>query len=386
MRRIKIILYSCSLALIFVSCIKPFYPEISSTDVNKYVVSGQVTNQGGVQTVTISRTSPINGPAFIPVLGCMVKILDDKGHEFPMTEAGKGNYEVVIDPSYVIPGAAFKVEVITPDNITIESDYDKVSSCPAFDSLYFIQKSVPTSDPNIYQQGIQYYVNLNGNNTNSRYYRWEGIETWEYHAPYALIWYYDGAVHQIWPPDSSKVVCWKTQVVSGVFTLSTLNLLQNKYRQLPLQFVDNKSSRLAYGYSLLVRQYALSEEAYVYWDNMRVNSTSQGGLYEKQPIAIKGNLHNLTHPEEEVLGFLSASCVTSKRVFTAPLPNLVLDFSNFCSPETLGMGGFQNISPYEYPAGLVGDQYTWKPLVMQRECYDCTTLGGTTVKPDFWPY
>lgn len=386
MRQINIILFSCLLALLMFSCIKPFYPEISSKDVNKYVVNGQVDNQGGIQTVTISKTSPIQDPAYIPVLGCSVKIMDDKGHEFQMTEASNGNYEAVIDQSYVTPGSSFKVEIITPDEVTIVSDFDRVNSSPLIDSLYFVPKSIPTSDPAVYQQGIQYYINLNGNDADSRYYRWEGVETWEYHAEHPLIWYYDGTVHQVWPPDSSKMVCWRTQVVSGVFTLSTRNLSENKYSRLPLQYVDNKTSRLAYGYSLLVRQIALSEEAYIYWDNMRINSMSQGGLYEKQPLSIKGNLHNLTHPDQDVLGFFSASCITSKRIFTGPIHGLVLDFSTFCSPVWLGKGGLANIFPYEYPAALVGDQYSYTMFIMNNECVDCTTLGGTTVKPDFWPY
>ncbi|MHC1707677.1 MAG: DUF4249 domain-containing protein [Bacteroidales bacterium] len=373
------------LVMLNYSCIKPFHPEINSLDANKYVVSGQITDLDSKQKVTISRTSSLNQPEFIPVKNCLVKIIDDKGHEFLLQDELNGDYTGYIDTALVAPGTSFRVDILTADGITIVSDFERVSTSPPVDSIYYTLKSIPTPDPNIYRHGIQYYIDLNGTEANSRYYRWEAIETYEYHAPYPLIWYYDGSVHQIWPPDSSRMVCWRTVLVPATFTLSTSNLSENKYISLPLHFVDNKSPRLCYGYSLLVHQYALSEDAYIFWDKMRENSSGQGGLYEKQPMAIKGNMHNITHPEEEVLGFFGASKVTSKRIYTAPVSGLGFDFSNFCSPETL-FNGFKDISPYEYPAGLVGDKDSYKPLVMQRECYNCTTLGGTIVKPDFWPH
>ena len=108
-----------------------------------------------------------------------------------------------------------------------------------------------------------------------------------------------------------------------------------------------------YGYSLLINQFALSEAAFSYWDQLRINSVNQGGLYEKQPLSIKGNLHNNTNPDQEVLGFFSASSVKSKRIFVKAVKNFEFDFSTYCAPDPLGFVGLKAIEPSEYPAFLM---------------------------------
>lgn len=372
--------------LLLSSCIKPYEPVIKPSDLSKYVVSGSVTPGGGMQKVNISRTSPINKPAYLPVPGCIVTIEDDKGNSFALTDAGDGNYYFYVDPSFTdfAPGTALQMFIHTPDGTDIVSDPDIMPSCPEIDSVYYRLQSLPTNNVDVFRKGIQFYIDLKAGLKDSRYYRWEAVETYEYHAAYPREWYYDGTVHHIWPPDYSRKVCWKTELINNIYTLSTAFLSDNRYLNFPLHFVDNKSTRLAYGYSLLINQYALSEAAYNYWDQLRINGYEQGGLYEKQPISVKGNLHNLTSPDQEVLGYFSATNVRSKRIFVRNVEGLELNFSDFCSPSVLKYGLIE-IDPWDYPAFLLGDQFTFYMVVLNDECVDCLKLGGTNIKPDFWP-
>ena len=54
MYQIKIIRIFQILGLVLPSCITPYEPRIESKDINKYVVSGQVTDETELQTVSIS--------------------------------------------------------------------------------------------------------------------------------------------------------------------------------------------------------------------------------------------------------------------------------------------------------------------------------------------
>jgi hypothetical protein len=386
MRQNSITIIFIVLVIMLHSCIIPYEPNIKTGDINKFVVSGQVTDNAEYQTVSISTASPIGDPHNIPVSGCSVRIQDDRGDEFVMQESAEGLYRVRIDRSYLFPGASFKVDIITPGGIKIESDFDQMAECPDVDSVYFLRRDILSGEINQNAQAIQFYLDLDGGNTGTRFFRWELFETWEYHADYPKEWYYDGTVHHIYPPDYSKKVCWSTQLVKNVYTLSTQNLKENRYLMFPLNLVDNHTSRLKYGYSLLVNQFAMSEAGYSYWDQLRINSSEQGGLYEKQPLAIVGNLHNITNPDEEVLGFFSVSSVKSKRIFVRDVENLELDFLTFCAPAPLGFFGLREIEPDDYPAFLLGNKIEYFNIVLSIFCVDCTTLGGSTVKPDFWPY
>ena len=248
------------------SCIVPYDPHIEAKNINKYVVSGQVNDNDELQTVSVSMASSIADPKFIPLSGCYVRIFDNKGNEFESRESYPGIYKVWINKSYLNPGTSFKVGILTSDGIDIESDFDGMSECPGIDSLYYIRKEMRSTVPGQITDGLQFYIDLNAGNINTHFFRWEAIETWEHHAPYPREWYYDGTVHHISPPDYSRIVCWSTELVKNIYTLTTEGLVENRYKMLPLQFVDNHTARLKYGYSLLINQFSLSETAYSYWE------------------------------------------------------------------------------------------------------------------------
>jgi len=359
---------------------------IKSSDAVKFVVMGQVVQGDSVQRINISMTSPVSEPKYIPVTGCTVTIKDDKGNIFITIDQQDGNYECMIPGSALKVGTSFKVEILTPGGVNIESDFDQIFDCPEVDTVYYLLEDQATRDPAVFIHGIRFYVDLNAGNSGSHFFRWEPVETYEYHMTWPIEWYYDGVVHHVTPPDYSRFVCWKTSLVKNIYTLSTENLTENKYRLFPLHYVDNYStSRLVYGYSLLLRQYALSGAAYDYWDKMRTNINVEGGLYEKQPLAIKGNLHNITNPDQEVLGFFGAAAMKSKRIFVSNVPDLPIIFDPDCSPGEPMRGGFKEVRPEEYPFYLYGNATGYQMRQIQAFCVDCLTLGGKNVKPDFWP-
>jgi len=385
MLRTKIVIIFWMFVILLSSCIIPYEPVIAIKNINKFVVSGQVNDNNEIQTVSVSMASPINDPEYIPVSGCYIRIFNDRGNQFEMKESEPGNYLTRIDKSYLVPGTSFKVVIFTSDGINIESDFDKMSECPEIDTVYYMRKKIPSNPSGRIKEGLQFYIDLDAENLNSHFFRWEAIETWEYHVPFPRQWYFDGTIHHISPPDYSRTVCWSTETVKNIYTLSTEGLIENRYSMLPLHFVDNYSQRLMYGYSLLINQFALSEAAYSFWDKLRINSREQGGLYEKQPLSIAGNLHNNTNPDQEVLGFFSVSSVKSKRIFVSPVDDFEFHPIIYCRPDTLRYGGLRAILPSEYPAFLEGNEITYFLIRLSQYCVDCMSLGGTNIKPDFWP-
>ncbi len=366
------------------SCISPFSPDIDANDENKYVVNGQVILGDSLQTVNVSRTSILLQPRYDPVPGCQVIIVDDQGNAFYLADRGDGNYQGVIDSVYLVPGKTFRVRITVPEGDILQSDPDTLHSGGAITNAYYVREDRERNNAQQFLSGIQFYVDIAGGDTDSRYYRWDEIETWEYHTPYPLEWYYDGTVHQVIPPDYSRMVCWKTVKVPEIYTLSTRYLAQNRFAGFPIHYVTNRTDRLAIGYSVLIRQYALSEAAYLYWEQQKRNSQLEGGLYEKQPFAVAGNLHNITHPEKAILGFFGAASLDQKRLFVWPIPDLELNFNDYCSIDLLRFG-FKSIRPSDYPAYLTGNHETWFPYIMSYECVNCLSLGGINVKPGFWP-
>ena len=378
----KLILFWLT-ALLLVSCIKPFDPDISLSDTDKVVINAQINDIDTVQKIEISLTSAISKPEFKPLSGCSVRVVADDGTSFGFYEATAGDYFGTIDPAYLQPGALLRLEVITPQGERIESAADRMPQGPEISEVYWELTTLEGNRPGNERNGIQFYTDLHAEAWHSRFFRWEIVETWEYHADYPFQWYYDGAVHQVIPADYSRLICWKTAFVPYVYSLNTINLTNNAFERFPLHFVSNLTARLAYGYSVEVRQYALSETSFAYWEQMRLNNEQDAGLFEKQPVPVQGNLR-FADNDKEVLGNFSVSAIRRKRLFVDPVPGLELDFSTGCSATVLEKG-FREIRPYEYPVYLLGDDVTYSMVLLSDGCVDCLVHGGINVKPSFWP-
>lgn len=378
---IKLSIYMLFL-FILNSCIKAFEPTYKDESINKYVVQGTLSSKEGWHSIFVSTSSGVENAAYQPLSRCKVSIIDDLGNEFP-AEADGGEYLVWMSKENLVVGRGYKVKVVTSNGEQLESEYDYLPDGPEVIKPFYEIESHPIQDIGEFLDGLQFYIDLKANNNQSRFYRWQIIETWEYHSRYPVEFYYDGQVQQVSPPDSSEFYCWVTDQVDEIFTLNTTNLTSNEIVDFPLHFVTNNSSRLGVLYSLLINQIALSEDAYNYWEQLRQNNTEQGGLYSSQPLAVKGNLKNLTYPDKEVLGFFQASTVHSMRIFVEP-PSIDMLFTDKCSPSLLEHG-FNEIKPYEYPAYLQTIDGNYSMILLNDECVLCTLRGGTTEKPDFWP-
>ncbi len=349
MIRTKTILSGVFLIAAFSSCIDFFHPDLGDGANNKLVVDGLITDQEGYQVVSVSINSKLANPKFNPSSFCKVTILDNNNNIYILNEYESGRYRVWMDKEDLKPGNSYQVKVQTASGIEVISDFEKMSECPEIDSIYYILKEKPTTNPYYKIQGIQFYVDINGENTNSRYFRWNLTETWEHHAPV--------------PTSNSLTTCWTTLDLKNIYAVTTENLTQNRFRKYALHFVDNQTQRLNYCYSLLINQFSITEPAFRYWDNLRFNSNAQGGLYNTQPLHVRGNLKCTTNPDLEILGFFSVASVKTKRIFVRNVIGLQL-LEPICIPDIL-------------PNGVV---------VIGASCTECDYWDGTTFKPDYWPY
>jgi hypothetical protein len=378
----RCILYFLALPLL-AGCIEPFTPNLQGEAENTYVVSGEVTSKEGYQYVEISKAASINQPIHIPVSGGVLYIEDDQGHVFNLEEASSGQYRTWIDQQFLQAGRSFRLHIQLPDGDEILSDFDTLHNCPVMDSVYYerVEMISPETGENV--KAIQFYTDFHGSETDTRFYRWSAVETWEHHSPWPIEFFYDGKMNVVDPPDYSLSVCWITKPNSQVITLTTMNMVTNDYKRLPIIYVDNTTTRLYFGYSAMITQHALSQAAYNYREQLRINNDHKGGLYEKQPLPVTGNLKNLSSPGKKVLGFFEASGISEKRIFIDAVRDMDIYYDAICAPYPLGRRGWQTYTRADYPVYLV--MYQKLRLIVDPHCVDCRKYGGVLEKPEFWP-
>jgi hypothetical protein len=370
--------------LLIGGCVDPYTPDIKDNQVS-LVVEALLTGQPGYHTVLLSRSSPLDDTANYRVSGARVSVIDDLGGEMMYDEMEMGTYTRWFQPGEVVRGRLYLLHIETTEGAVYESDLEQLAEVsPEVGDVYWKLDTVETSDQDHPLHGAQFYLDLDGETDQARNFRWELLETWEYNASSWIQYIYDGEIHY-WPYPYIYTTCWKTEQVPAIFIASTKSLERNLLTRHPLHFVSEETPRLQIKYSLLVRQYSLSDKSYEYWLQVQRQNQESGGIYETQPDRIPGNIHNVDDPDEEVLGYFNISDVSEKRIFVNGIRELVFPPID-CTLDTINR-------PEDKPAWLPIPFYmvsyskmgSGPPYGVGSDyCFDCRKKGGVNVMPDFW--
>jgi hypothetical protein len=262
------------------------------------------------------------------------------------------------------------------DGSSYISDFAPVKITPFIDSLTWSQK----------ENDITIYLNTHDPQNNTRYYRWEYTETWDYNTPVeATINFKDGRIVYRTDDELTKH-CWQSAISTDIVQQSTAQLREDVVQQAPVAFFSSQSPRFESKYSINVKQFALTKEAYEYWQILKRNTQQLGSIFDAQPSQLVGNLHNLTKEDEPVIGYITAATMQEKRIFIrrAEVVNPYTPVSG-CKSLIIPVdsAAYYLANPLYVPAHYVGSG-GGAIAITTAECIDCRLAGGTTVRPLFW--
>ncbi len=374
--------------LLLTGCIERYYPDEEELRVGTMVVSAHLDNIPGNQSIQISRSVPLNRTLYEPEGGCYVEVMREDGEARVFPEASDGVYEAVLEEAFLREDAAFKLVVITPGGEQYESEFETLHESTPIESIYYQREDHPTADPEVTEKGIRFYMDFKIDKEQARYLRWEVSETYEIQNPnYPTRVYGEDRRMRDLPDSGKNLTCWVTGRIPQIYTLDLLQVEGTVYREWPLHFVTGTTQRLHHRYSVLVRQYSLSEKAFRYWNELAKNLQSKGGLFDTQPALTPSNICNVEDEEEQVIGYFSISGAAEKRIFVQEVPGLELYLDPYyCAPGVYPMFLWryprEKLPLYLATASIFGVTESGE---VKDECVDCTQMkGATAVKPDFW--
>jgi hypothetical protein len=353
-------------------CILPFTPpEVTAAD--RFLVIDGFLNTGGKDSsrITLTYTQLVsNKNSFTPELRAQVIVEGDKGSTFLFTEIGKGLYRLA--PRTFNLNENFRIRVKTTGKKEFLSDFTTPKQTPPIDSITY---KIATD-----RSSLQININTHDPLNKTRFYRWKFEETWEYNMPlYSL---YEIKNNAIIDRLQNINTCWRTETPSTILLGSTIKLTQDVIRDAPITYIPASSGKLLVKYSIIVKQFGLTQEGYEYWNALAKTTETTGGLFDSQPSQITGNIKCTTNSQELVFGFFSAGVPQEKRIFLSP----ALGRPQSCQPlDTLSIADAikaQSFLLTEYWAdgARVPEYITGDP-----GCGDCRTKGGNTTRPSFWP-
>ncbi len=368
------------IVLLLVHCKERYEIPTNSPVTGYLVVEGRI-NMGAPTSFQLSRTVKLSGdrtPKY--ELNARVQVEDQNNVTFPLADKGKGLYSA--DALNINRAQKYRLRIKTASGTEYVSDFVELKTTPVIDSVNWKWES----------DGVHIYNSTHDEGNNTRYYQWDFIETWEYHSAMLTPYKYQNNTVLLRTPEEQVYQCWTTKPATNIYIGSTAKLVKDVIFENLLVNIPTGSQKISVLYSINVKQYSLTKEAYGFLESMKKNTESLGSVFDPQPSELKGNIHSVTNIDEPVIGFVTAGTVAEKRIFInrTQLPGWPYSFA--CpNPDTLVYNHPDSLKKYfganfyiptleAYGSrGLIG----W--YANETACVDCRLQGGVNLKPPFWP-
>jgi hypothetical protein len=350
---------------------------------NNYLVVDGIINTGtnSVTNISLSRSRNLNDSTYavLPENGAIIDIQSSAGNSYQLKQVSDGQY--ISDTLSLDIGETYRLHIITANHDEYLSDLVPVKQSPLIDSITWQQNN-----------GITIYADTHDPANNTHYYRWDYIETWQHDASYEISWGLNNdTIIPVDPTTYSTYTyhCWTTNNSTNIVLATSAALTQDVISKAPIANIPNNSDEIRIRYSILVRQYALTPEAYQYWSIIQKNTQNIGTLFDLQPSQLHGNIASVNNKNEPVIGFISAGSVQQKRIFIDHLDLVNWQPSPiqlYCpvksiekNPGNVFLWTYSDTSyaPYYFVSGGGLN-------ITKKVCLDCRDQGGTNIKPAFW--
>ncbi|WP_373517043.1 DUF4249 domain-containing protein [Pricia sp.] len=376
--------------LFLYSCVEPFDAETGTFE-SVIIIEATLTDEMKTQQITLTRASPLEGDATVAESNAQVSIIDDSKNEYVFRETAPGVYTSANEFA-AQPNQGYQLFVTTNNGRSYVSSSSRltIQDTDEIDELY----AERTNDTG--NEGISIFIDNVGIGANTAYYRYEYEETYKVIAPF---WTQNDLVET--PPGSSQLdlvikdqeerTCFRTELSNTITVANTNAFTENRLARFPIRFIDKDSYILANRYSILVKQFVVSRDAFTFYETLRDFSGSESLFSENQPGFFAGNIVSETDADEKVVGFFDVSAVSSKRIFfehpdffpDGPLP----DFVNDCLQDAPRYDTLLDLVRSDFVRYLRENSdpepFEGPYIVVADICGDCTVFGSNVV-PDFW--
>ena len=304
------------------NCREPFEIEVIDFE-NVLVVEGTLTNEMTYQEVKLSRTYALNETQANNELNATVWVEDNQSNVYVFTGNGQGIY-TSNSQFQAKENTIYKLYITTANGKQYASNETILTPIDELTDLY--AELITTVDN---REGIQVMVNSDNASGLGKYYRYEYEETYKIVAPnyyrdsLRIEDYYQlgdgtdgvGFTPYFIPRNGLGQICYTTKSNIGTIQTTTTELNDNIISRFPLRFIAKTDPIIKERYSILVRQYVQSIEAYTFYKIISELGSVQSILSQNQPGYVAGNIKSLSNPDEKILGYFETSSVSSKRIY-----------------------------------------------------------------------
>ncbi len=322
-----------AIIFMFIACEEIYTPDIKNSE-SHLVFDGLITNITGRNYIRISESTPFGSSERIHISGFNVTIEEKNGASYPMTEIAPGYY--VTDSAVVgKENAEYRFIATSIDGVVYKSSYEKLLPGAKISDIsgnyyhkYWIAPNESGTNAEYQEDDIRVKVSSDAIHK-TPFYRYEYDIICQNRQIYPNV-HVDTTVYIMMPFKSED---WRfLNIVNGnTFGNSLIkehtidDIGENQFfKQVRIDSIEIDSisgdtlyrpSDIIYhndGFQINIRQYSLTETAYLFWDAISKQINATGQFFDPVETQVTGNITCETNPDEAVYGFFGASAITSK--------------------------------------------------------------------------
>jgi len=291
------------LLLLLNNCITPYEPDNRVIE-RQLVVSGSIDDGPGPHYISVNYTpgfSNVKQKSYLYPSNAKVFLQDDAGYEEELIAMTYGTYKTA-DDTRGVPGRSYHVTIVLADGTRYESHPELLTQAPAIDTLFAEFKPLPSTDV---PGKFAIYLETTDAPETKNYYWWN----WQHYEdlPYCKIEALPGGGRLAYPCCNP---CWRITFCDGCFSVSSDYLSNGK--RLRRQHITDVLYDSKDPYYIMVKQQSITEGAYKFWSAVYDQLNNTGGVFDKSPATIQGNVFNVNDPTEQVLGYFMATSVVQR--------------------------------------------------------------------------
>lgn len=388
------------LGLIVNSCIEEV--DVTFEDFESaIVVEATITNRMESQRVFISRTFEFEDDGPSMESNASVQVVGGS-NTYSFSESSTGVY--VSNQEFAAqPNTPYQLNITTQDGRSYSSSTAELTSVTQIDG---IRAARVTND--FGEEGVAILLDSFDPTGNAVNYRYQYEETYKIIAPF---WFPQDLEKvplaeatelcqvRVIPDERSQETCFTTDFSNAIIQTNTSDLDEDRVSDFMVRFISRENYIISHRYSILVRQFVQSNEAFNFYETLNEFSGNDSFFSQTQPGFLEGNISSDTNSEEKVLGFFDVASVQEERLFFnyddlfpgEDLPPYV-DPCQSSSPPLLAPGDpprcVLSVQVEEGLVRLIGNNDSPGQLegpyeIVPTICGDCLEIGNAEV-PEFW--
>lgn len=367
---------------------------------NDLVVEATLTNELKKQEIKLSHTFKFED-SIILASNATVQVVENQNTIYDFIFNESDSAYLSNETFQVLPEKEYQLKIKTQNGQQYSCESQTL---PPSNQVNVVAKTGISKN----ERGLRIEANNYDANSNSGYYRYEYKETYQvtlpYYGPLKAVEVTEDSL-TLEPRDDPYPICYNNIKSKRLIFKKTTDLAEDRVSDFLVAFRSIDDYAIAEKYSILVKQYVESPEAYAFYKTLdKISSTNGNNFSALQPGFVKGNIYAKNDPAIKVVGYFDVASVSTKRIFTkftdyfhfGPLPPYFVD----CDPESLNstewdfvpFGGFpeaRTIRGYlkddtKVFYKLDSDASNSKRYLMVKNICGTCDRYSTHVKPDFW--